>query len=41
MLSTIPAAVSGIIPFLDPAAILEAAGPWALLVVCLLSLIHI
>lgn len=24
------------IPFLDPAAILEAAGPWALLVVCLI-----
>jgi membrane-associated protein len=36
LLSTLPAAASGIIPFLDPAAILEAAGPWALLVVCLI-----
>jgi membrane-associated protein len=36
MLTTLPAAVTGIIPFLDPAAILEAAGPWALLVVCLI-----
>lgn len=36
MLSQLPAAASGLIPFLDPAAILEAAGPWALVVVCLI-----
>ncbi len=33
---SLPAAANGLIPFLDPAAILEAAGPWALLVVCLI-----
>ncbi|MBX3194579.1 MAG: VTT domain-containing protein [Microbacteriaceae bacterium] len=31
---TLPAAVGGLIPWLDPHAIIEAAGPWALLVVC-------
>jgi membrane-associated protein len=35
-LLALPAAVTGLIPFLDPAAILEAAGPWALVVVCLI-----
>jgi membrane-associated protein len=32
----LPAAVTGLIPWLDPHAIIEAAGPWALLVVCLI-----
>ncbi|WP_395638743.1 DedA family protein [Pseudolysinimonas sp.] len=36
MLDRIPAAASGLIPWLDPAAIIQAAGPWALLVVCLI-----
>lgn len=36
MLSHIPAAATGLIPWLDPAAIINAAGPWALLVVCLI-----
>jgi membrane-associated protein len=27
---------AGLIPFLDPAALINAAGPWALLVVCLI-----
>jgi len=35
-LSQLPAAASGLFPFLDPAAIIQAAGPWALLVVCLI-----
>lgn len=33
---TLPAAVGGLFPFLDPAGIIQAAGPWALLVVCLI-----
>ncbi|MEO8095161.1 MAG: VTT domain-containing protein [Pseudolysinimonas sp.] len=33
---TLPAVVSGLIPWLDPHAIIVAAGPWALLVVCLI-----
>lgn len=33
---TLPAAVTGLIPWLDPAEIIQAAGPWALLVVCLI-----
>ena len=36
MLSHLPTAASGLIPWLDPAAIIQAAGPWALLVVCLI-----
>ena len=32
----LPAVVSGLIPWLDPHAIIVAAGPWALLVVCLI-----
>lgn len=36
MLSHLPAAPTGLIPWLDPAAIIQAAGPWALLVVCLI-----
>lgn len=36
MLSHLPAAVNGLIPWLDPAEIIQAAGPWALLVVCLI-----
>ena len=36
MLSHIPAAATGLIPWLDPAEIINAAGPWALLVVCLI-----
>jgi membrane-associated protein len=36
MLSLLPAAPMGLIPWLDPAAIIQAAGPWALLVVCLI-----
>lgn len=33
---TLPALASGLIPWLDPHAIIVAAGPWALLVVCLI-----
>jgi membrane-associated protein len=33
---SLPAVVSGLFPFLDPQAIIVAAGPWALLVVCLI-----
>jgi membrane-associated protein len=33
---SLPAVVSGLFPFLDPQAIIIAAGPWALLVVCLI-----
>jgi membrane-associated protein len=33
---TLPAALGGLIPWLDPHAIIVAAGPWALLVVCLI-----
>lgn len=36
MLAALPAVPSGLIPWLDPAAIIQAAGPWALLVVCLI-----
>lgn len=39
MLSSLPAALTaptGLIPWLDPAEIINAAGPWALLVVCLI-----
>lgn len=36
MLSTLPTAATGLIPWLDPAEIINAAGPWALLVVCLI-----
>src|SRR5215207_9636638 len=36
MLSHLPAVASGIIPWLDPGEIIRAAGPWALLVVCLI-----
>jgi membrane-associated protein len=33
---SLPTAATGLIPWLDPAAIIQAAGPWALLVVCLI-----
>jgi membrane-associated protein len=33
---SLPAALTGLIPFLDPAEIIRAAGPWALLVVCII-----
>jgi membrane-associated protein len=33
---TLPAVLTGLIPFLDPAEIIRAAGPWALLVVCII-----
>ena len=33
---TLPALAGGLIPWLDPHAIIVAAGPWALLVVCLI-----
>src|SRR3954462_7816049 len=33
---TLPAALGGLIPWLDPHAIIVAAGPWALLVVCVI-----
>lgn len=33
-LAHLPAALSGLIPWLDPVAIIQAAGPYALLVVC-------
>ena len=33
---TLPAVVGGLFPFLDPAAIIQTAGPWAILVVCLI-----
>jgi membrane-associated protein len=33
---SLPAVANGLIPWLDPAAIIQAAGPWALLVVCLI-----
>ena len=33
---TLPGLASGLIPWLDPHAIIVAAGPWALLVVCLI-----
>ena len=33
---SLPAVVSGLFPFLDPQAIIIAAGPWALLVVCVI-----
>jgi len=36
MLSHLPTATGGLIPWLDPGAIIQAAGPWALLVVCLI-----
>lgn len=36
MLSTLPAVAAGLIPWLDPGEIIRAAGPWALLVVCLI-----
>lgn len=36
MLSTLPMAVTGLIPGLDPGEIIRTAGPWALLVVCLI-----
>lgn len=36
MLSALPAVASGLIPWLDPGEIIRAAGPWALLVVCLI-----
>lgn len=36
MLSQLPAAATGLIPWLDPALIIQTAGPWALLVVCLI-----
>lgn len=32
----LPAAVTGLIPFLDPGELIRNAGPWALLVVCLI-----
>lgn len=32
----LPALASGLIPWLDPAEIIRIAGPWALLVVCLI-----
>jgi membrane-associated protein len=35
-LAAIPTAPLGLIPWLDPAAIIQIAGPWALLVVCLM-----
>jgi membrane-associated protein len=36
MLAHLPAVASGLIPWLDPGEIIRAAGPWALLVVCLI-----
>jgi membrane-associated protein len=36
LLSHLPAIAAPLIPFLDPAGIIQAAGPWALLVVCLI-----
>lgn len=36
MLSHLPTVANGLIPFLDPGEIIRAAGPWALLVVCLI-----
>jgi len=36
LLSTLPAVAAGLIPWLDPGEIIRAAGPWALLVVCLI-----
>ncbi len=32
----LPTAVTGLIPFLDPGELIRNAGPWALLVVCLI-----
>ncbi len=39
-MQTLPALASGLIPWLDPHAIIVAAGPWALLVVCLIVFIE-
>ncbi|MEO5535773.1 MAG: VTT domain-containing protein [Pseudolysinimonas sp.] len=36
MLSLLAAVPAGLIPWLDPAAIINAAGPWAVLVVCII-----
>jgi len=33
---SLPAVLTGLIPFLDPAEIIRIAGPWALLVVCII-----
>ncbi|CAN5143577.1 hypothetical protein BH11ACT3_BH11ACT3_26930 [soil metagenome] len=35
-LASLPTLASGLIPWLDPAELLHSAGPWALLVVCLI-----
>lgn len=35
-LLTVPAVATGLIPWLDPGEIIRTAGPWALLVVCLI-----
>lgn len=36
MLASLPSAATALIPWLDPTEIINASGPWALLVVCLI-----